>query len=271
MTAATQESQFHSKDHRGLPMPKNGTYLRPAAVKDLTGEVEHIDKMLSDREFSGKDAALMRKRVTALKSKIAVQGAPELNPEQRDIAARREKELEADIRSSMCSPAEMGRCPTGAVGKFNRGENSPAIKSKTLEWKNIKLMLNPGNTDPDLCNIEQFRKDVVSTLTMANEMIARPEFSFSPNTEEYKRKFDETFGTGPAVEEDPRVAELKLEVEALKQMFLDSQKGAKSKPSKRKAHGVTKKMVCGKVVGVAGEWGHRNSCEDGCTKLAKKE
>lgn len=272
--AELQESDFHTKDHRGLPMPKSGTYLRPTAVNDLVGEVEHLDKMLSDGGVPSKDANSMRKRVGNIRKKIDVQSAPKLSPEQRDVAKRREIELREDIQSSMCSQEEMRKCPSGAIGKFQRGEASPGQKAKTLEWKNVMLMLDPENHDPDLCNIETFRPKT-NTLNMDDAYIPGKSHHVAPGTEASRANWDRTFGGGkPDNGEGDEIAALRAE---LAEMRAKIEASSVKKPSREKKVAKTRKpssktetMVCGKVMDGRGQRMHRRACKEGCEPMEEK-
>ncbi len=269
--ASTQESDFHTKDHTGLPAPKNGaTYMRPAQAKEMQGQIDHINGMLRDPTSQVVDPGAMKKRVAGMQKMLDVQAAPLLNPEQMTIAARQEKALREKIRGVMCSGEEMRKCPPGAVGKYTNGEASTEMKTDIQTWKNTQMMLDPENTDPDLCNAEQFRPRT-STLNMDNAQIPGRSIFPSPNTEQYKTGWDQTFGEP---EENPAVLALQKELAELRALIPLATVPVDTLPDEADIETANEElpigqemMDCGKVLHSKGQRMHRRTCKKGCTPM----
>ena len=78
----------------------------------------------------------------------------------------REKSLLNEILAGMPSQEEMRKAPPGAVDKHMAWERRN--KAKILEWKNLRLRLNPS--EREAANLERFRpRD--STLSMDHAVI----------------------------------------------------------------------------------------------------
>jgi hypothetical protein len=223
------------------------TYLRHRQAEELTKERNELRAMLDDRRPGVKieDRGAMQKREQDLGRIVDAKIAPDLTPEQRDVAAREERELRAKWLEGMPSQAEMRRRPPGAVGKHMRWEK--ANKDLILRWKNRVLELNKGNDDPDVANIERFRP-VTSTLNMDNAQIPGREYNIP--SEQFKANYDQTFGKK---DDDPELEALRAEVAALREAVkIQAQAKAEAARTEQpnggaKAH-TTDPCVCGKVV-----------------------
>lgn len=79
----------------------------------------------------------------------------DLSGETKDALYRREKELESYIAEGMLTTEEMRRNPVTAVDRHMRWEK--AKKPAILEWKNIRILLNPDSDEQDLANVERLR------------------------------------------------------------------------------------------------------------------
>ena len=241
---ALQEVDFHgTPEGSKLPLPKTGTYMRPAQTERLKGECEKIRKMLSSQMLVARleDPGAMQQRLKTMEHQIEVQSAPTLTGEQRTLAAREEHELRESILDGMPSYEEMRKAPPGALGKHRRWE--ALKKSAVLRWKNRRLQLNPENTDPDLCNIETFRPRT-STLGMDNAFIPGTNYNLSPDTEQYRDNWDATFDPVAAKAKE---RDLEDRLEKLEQMLAAATNGsvtATVKPASRPELAVT--MKCGK-------------------------
>ena len=82
---------------------------------------------------------------------------PYENPQEKDAAAKRVAEIEAQMEEGMPSVQEMKRNRQGSVHKHMKWEkrNKPFI----LERKDKLLRLNPDSDDPDLTSYEHLRPD----------------------------------------------------------------------------------------------------------------
>jgi hypothetical protein len=108
----------------------------------------------------------------------------------------------------------MRRKPPGAVGKHMAFEK--AFKAKILRWKNIRRILNKGNDDPDISNLELYR-GTKSTLNMDNAEIPGKEFFIPPNTPAYSEGYDRTFGKKDAASQE-EIDELKAQLARLESL-----------------------------------------------------
>ena len=169
--------------------PKPVGYLRQHQIEDLNDDRKYLEAQLKDPNIQEK--ADVAKALRRLNNQIDTQTAPILSPEGRDAADSERLELEEFIRDGMCSEQEMSRNPNGAVGKKKR--HQAAKMDAMLRLKDIMLMLHPGSTDPDLCSMERLRP-MTSTLGMHDVQIDRQPYHFAPPTDDWRKKFDDTFG-----------------------------------------------------------------------------
>jgi hypothetical protein len=184
MSAATD-------DPTGISIPKTGTYLTHRQVQNLQDDIKDLESSLGDPRAQFGDRGSALKQFKQLQRDLDTGAPPDTTPEQRDALAREEKALREEIVPAMPSQAEMRRKPPGAVGKHMAFEK--AFKAKILRWKNIRRILNKGNDDPDISNLELYR-GTKSTLNMDNAEIPGKEFFIPPNTPAYSEGYDRTFG-----------------------------------------------------------------------------
>ena len=123
----------------------------------------------------------------------------------------------------------MRKNPAGAVGRFNRGENSTRIKNAILRWKDVQKMLHPGDPDPDLCNVERLRSST-SHLGMHDAQIPGTDYHFAPPTDAWKQRWDETFGDATPQEILKRQENVELRLKAITQR-LDAAEALGSEPA----------------------------------------
>lgn len=169
--------------------PKPVGYLRPHQIESLKEDREFLVKTLQDPNLQERGDTI--RQLQRLDHQVATQTPPILSAESRDAVQAQLREVEAYIQDGMCSHDEMRRNPDGAVGKHRKHE-SKKIKAMLL-WKDLVLMLNPGDTDPDLCNTDRLRP-TTSTLGMHDVQIQPQEYHFAPPTDEWKKRWDDTFG-----------------------------------------------------------------------------
>jgi len=81
----------------------------------------------------------------------------EVTAAEKDKLWNMEKALAEEIREGLPCTEDQRRCPAGNIGRHMRAEKG--LKKKILTWKNIRIQLNPDDTDPDLANIEMLRKE----------------------------------------------------------------------------------------------------------------
>lgn len=105
--------------------------------------------------------------------------------EKKDLIAKLAAEvMEQDIRPALVPREDMRRNPAGSVGRFMRIENAKPTKQAIQQWKRAQLVLEPGNEDPDLANVERFRPerihDTGGTATFMSDAQIPGNFAFSP-------------------------------------------------------------------------------------------
>lgn len=151
--------------------------LRPRQVEDAKQEIKSAEEKLKSPHIE--DKAEVSKQLRRMTKSFQEQAPrPPANGEEEGRMVSRSMELLNEIVPAMCSQEEMRKSPPGAVDKFMQGENSPSIKKKILEWKNIQLRLKPKENEA--ANLERYRpKD--STLNMDNAFIPGKMFFMPPN------------------------------------------------------------------------------------------
>jgi hypothetical protein len=165
--------------------PVDRSYLRPRQHEQLAGEKKRIEDTLKmDRAITrGLDRVEAGRRLHQVDAMLQREGAPVLEGPTKDKAVRREAELKDRIREGMLSKEEMRTNPDGAVDRHVRWEAAKA--DDIQEWKNLRVALNPGNEDQDLCNIETFRPDR-NVGTMYNQEISRVDYHMPPGNIEIR-------------------------------------------------------------------------------------
>ena len=157
--------------------PNDRNYLRPDQVKLAREEIASLEARLQNPHIQ--DKGEVRRQLIRVRKQTEEQAPrPPENTGEEEALVKREKELLAEIIPAMCSMEEMRKSPPGAVDKYIKGEGSTSIKTKIIEWKNIRLRLNPG--EREIANLERFRP-VASTLNMDNAMIPGKQF-YMPET-----------------------------------------------------------------------------------------
>jgi len=193
--------------------PKPVGYLRAQQIEELKEDKKYLEGQLKDPNIQERGDVV--KALKRLDHQVATQTAPILSSEGRDAAEKERKELEAHIRGQLLSAEEMRKNPTGAVGKYNRGENSAKTKNAILRWKDVMKMLHPGDPDPDLCNVERLRKSATTHMGMHDVQISGKDYHFAPDSEAYRQRWDETFGEATPAEILKRQEDLDLRLQAI--------------------------------------------------------
>ena len=155
--------------------PNNRNLLRPDQVESAKTELKSLEERLSNPHIQ--DKGEVRKQLIRVRKQTEEQAPkpPENTAEEGALAAR-EKTLLADILQGMPSQEEMRKSPPGAVDKHMGWEKRN--KAKIIEWKNIRLRLNPG--EREIANLERYRP-TGSTLNMDNAVIYGKQF-YMPDT-----------------------------------------------------------------------------------------
>ena len=150
--------------------------LRPQQVIDLTDEKKKLERAASNPHLQDRGEVL--KSLRRISSQLETQTPKPYSGVDLDQAVRREAELRAKLLEGMPSQEEMRKSPPGAVGKHMEWEKQN--KRRLAEWKNLRLRINVGTSDPDVANFERYRpKD--STLGMQNALISGTQFHLPNN------------------------------------------------------------------------------------------
>jgi hypothetical protein len=169
-------------------MPIEGTapeagvpYLRPGQIDRM--ESDRIDAVGKLDDPSIQDKAAVHKQLRRLDLQLASQRPATITGKDKDQYVALEQELRKEMTVGMPSHEELRKNPPGAVAKLARwqkakcGQFNLTNKSAMLLWKNVRLSLNPGETD--IANFEQYRPRR-STLSMDNAQIQGQQFFLPP-------------------------------------------------------------------------------------------
>lgn len=136
------------------------SFLRPSQRMAMEQDLEAVTGQMSDPLASRyiQDKAGMRKHAKNIKDTLEKHAPnPYENKNEISKAMSRLKDLKEQITTNMPSQEEMRRNRAGSVHKHMRWEKEN--KKKILEAKEIMARLDPKSEDPDLCNIEKWRKE----------------------------------------------------------------------------------------------------------------
>ena len=153
-------------------MTKVTSLFRPSQLSQNRTDLQRLEKVASDpfllRGVSDKEG--LHKLTRRLKQALADHTPTPFAETERDAMVKRAEALKAKFTTGMPTAAEMRKSPPGAVGKHMAWEKRN--KTDILEWKYITRRLDPENEDPDLTNIEMFRRHGGSDeLSMDNAFI----------------------------------------------------------------------------------------------------
>jgi hypothetical protein len=241
-------------------MPKSGTFLRPAQVEKMEGELNSLQETLDNPLAQLQDRAALQKRVRTLRAGLEENTPPDLSPAQKDLASARLGALREEITEAMPTQEEMRCNPPGARKrqvKYNR-----TMTQKVLDAKNILLMLNKGTMDPDVANIEEWRPRG-TPFNPNDAQIQRKTFVGIDKSPAYEAGWEAAFG-----ERDKRLEAMQAELAALKAKIstpIPVEVAAPPKESPRPFSatcGPCGKVVHGKTAGTAanGLRAHQRHC-----------
>ena len=169
--------------------PKPKGYLGPKQLEEMADERKFLERQMADPLIEDKgDVARLLRRLT---TQVAAQTPPKLEGDDLDRAMAQRRELEAWIPEGMPSDVEMRLNADGTVDQHIAWER--AKKNAILFWKDLMKMTEYGNTDIDLCNVERMRPKT-SSRSMHSAQIPSQAYHFAPDTQEYRQKWDATFG-----------------------------------------------------------------------------
>lgn len=172
--------------------------LRPNQVEEMQADKAALEADL--RKDAIQNKGVVRARLRNIDNTLAKYTPPDVTPEKRDKIDKRRQQLEEEIVVGMPSSAEMRRNPPGAVSRHMAWEKKN--KRKILEWKNLKLILEKGDPNPDLADIEQLRP-TTSYLNMQGAQIPGKVMSFP--SEQFKENYDEVNWDRPDEEQEEAV------------------------------------------------------------------
>jgi len=145
--------------------------LRPHQLDEMRADVQAAEAKLSNPAITDKGAA----RNQLIRSRKALDEQTPKPPadaaEEGRMVAREKQLLNEILSDGIPSQEEMRKAPPGAVDKHMGWERRN--KLKILEWKNLRLRLNPG--EREAANLERFRP-VSSTLSMDGAVIPGQRF-----------------------------------------------------------------------------------------------
>lgn len=150
--------------------------LRPHQLTALHDEQQRLEKAIHNPHVQEKGE--VSRALRRLSRQLEAQTPKPFTGTELDKAAHREAELREQILRGMPSQEEMRKAPAGAVGKHMEWEkrNKPLL----AEWKNLRLRLNVGTSDPDVANFERYRPKT-STLNMDHPVVTGTKY-FMPET-----------------------------------------------------------------------------------------
>lgn len=151
-------------------------FLRPQQVVEMTDEKNRLERAVANPHIQDRGEAVRALR--RISKQIETQTPTAFTGDDEGKAVKREYALREKILEGMPSQEEMRKSPAGAVGKHMAWEKR--VKPFLAEWKNIKLRLGVGSTDPDLANFERFRP-TSSTLNMHNTIVQGTQY-YMPET-----------------------------------------------------------------------------------------
>ena len=127
--------------------------LRFHQREELSDEVKNLDSGL--KHAVGEDVGILTNRRRKAQKQLDAQSPEPLTGAEKDKLNALEKRLRERITHNMPTEEVMRKNPTGAVDWHQRWER--ATKPLVRMWKNVRIQLNPDNSDRDLANIERYR------------------------------------------------------------------------------------------------------------------
>lgn len=145
----------------------NTNLLRYPQREQLKEDIQVAEQMLP--QAKAEDRATIVNNIRKSKSTLSAQSPEPLTGKEKDKLADLEKKLRDRIRTNMPTEEVMRKNPAGAVDWHTKWEKSN--KKLIRIWKNIKIQLNPDNSDKDLANFERYRPSGVSNRMRADAQI----------------------------------------------------------------------------------------------------
>ena len=185
MTAMHEYLEGHTDEKAKRP-PK---FLSYREMRQFGDDIKALEGRLAQPNSEIQDKIGIAKTLNRMRTSIASQMAPKLTGDGKDVATKRMKELDVEIREGMLSAEEMRRNPAGAATQHITWENRN--KWNIQERRNLLIMLDRENSDPDYLSLARMRPHT-SHLDMHDAQIPRQRmYGFS--NEAYKRNYDDAF------------------------------------------------------------------------------
>ena len=240
MSAATETP-------KGIEIPTGKLFLGHREVQEAEDQIKAVENSLNEPGARLDDRQNVIKQLVNIKRDLDTQRPPPPNAEQRDWLVKEEKRLIAEIVPDMPSQEEMRKCPPGAIGREIAFQKKH--KSNIVRWKNIKRMMNIGDDNPDVSNLELHR-GTTNHLNMDNAVIPGKQHFLSPDTPEYRENYDRTFRQGAHAEGVDEAQALLDEVNEklalMKQMMGSQTANTQEKPSGEAANPFSAMSKCGR-------------------------
>lgn len=139
--------------------------LKPHQVRAYEDEANRLRGIAEGRDMEGNPVPWIGgNRGDAAKEFRRIQGVLERDAPKKlagDLANRVHRlvrrVIDEQVKPALLPKSVMWRNPAGAVGAFQRQENSSAVKETILTVRRALRALDPMNEDPDFCNMERFR------------------------------------------------------------------------------------------------------------------
>lgn len=153
---------------KGYMKDLNTNLLRHPQREQLHADIAQAEQMLPHAKPD--DQGTMRSNINKAKRQLDTQSPEPLTGKEKDTLASLEKKLIKRITTNMPTEEVMRKNPAGAVDWHTKWEK--ANKKLIRMWKNIKIQLNPDNSDKDLANIERYRPSGASNRMRTDAQIA---------------------------------------------------------------------------------------------------
>jgi hypothetical protein len=243
----------------GIDIPSDRIYLNYKQVKDAEQDIGGLEKTLADPKSRLEDRSEVTRQLQRIKRDLSSQAPPVATPHQNDDLDRARKDLLQEILVGMPSKMEMRKCPSGAIGKHSKWEKRN--KKNIIQYRNIMRILNRDNEDTEVASLELHRP-TVSTLNMDDAMIPGTNYFLSPDNEQYKQNYDQTFGQK---QEGPTQADVKALLAKIESMEkrLETVAAPKRETQRDRSVLLTAVSSCGKSFkNGAGASAHARHCDD---------